>query len=72
LTPTFPLTLVDASLVLAVTAIVLLITSEILSPYYCPAILKIDRKRLRNAALTTSILFLITVTIRIGAIIYGF
>jgi len=72
MTPLFPLTLLDASLVLAITAIVLLITSEILSPYYGPANLKIDKKRLRNAALTTSILFLITVAIRIGTIIYGF
>jgi hypothetical protein len=72
MTPTFPLTLLDASLVLAVTAIVLLVTSEILSPYYGPANLKINKKRLRNAALTTSILFLATVAIRIGTIIYGF
>jgi hypothetical protein len=72
MTLTFPLTLLDASLVLAITAIVLLITSEILSPYYGPSNLKINRKRLRNAALTTSILFLITVAIRIGTIIYGF
>jgi hypothetical protein len=72
MTPTFPLSLSDASLVLAVTAIVLLVTSEILSPYYGTANLKINKKRLRNAALTMSILFLATVAIRIGTMIYGF
>lgn len=72
MTPSFPLSLLDTSLVLAVTAIVLLVTSEILSPYYGTVNLKINKKKLRNAALTTSILFLATVAIRIGTIIYGF
>lgn len=72
MTPTFPLSLLDTSLVLAVTAIVLLVTSEILSPYYGTVNLKINKKRLRNAALTTSILFLATVAIKIGTIIYAF
>ena len=63
--PAFPLDPWDVSLVLAVTAIVLLITSEILSPYYGSANLKISKRRLKNAAMTTSILFLVTVAIRI-------
>lgn len=71
MTPTFPLNLWDISLVLAVTAIILLITSELLSPYYGTAALKINKKRLKNAAITTSILFLVTVAIRIATIIYG-
>lgn len=66
---TFPLGLWDISLLLAVTAIILLITSELLSPYYGRANLKISKKRLRNAAITTSILFLATVAVRVIAII---
>jgi hypothetical protein len=71
MTPAFPLGPWDVSLVLAVTAIILLTTSEILSPYYGPANLKISKKRLKNAAMTTSILFLVTVAIRITTMIYG-
>ena len=67
--PTFPLTFWDISLLLAVTAIILLVTSELLSPYYGKTSLKINKKKLRNAALTTSILFLATVGIRIITII---
>ena len=67
---TFPLTLWDVSLLLAITAIVLLVTSELLSPYYGTANLKINKKRLKNAAITTSIMFLMTVTIRIASIIF--
>jgi len=70
MTPVFPLNLWDVSLVLAVTSIVLLITSEILSPYYGSANLKIEKKRLKNAAITTSILFLVTVAVRIATIIF--
>ena len=57
------------SLWLAVTAIILLITSELISPYYGKTNLLINKKRLRNVALTMSILFLITVAIRIYEII---
>jgi hypothetical protein len=71
MTPVFPFSLWDISLVLAVISIVLLITSEILSPYYGTANLKIRKKRLKNAYITTSILFLVTVAIRIATIIYG-
>jgi hypothetical protein len=71
MTLVFPLSLWDVSLVLAVTAIVLLVTSEILSPYYGAANLKINKKRLRNSAITTSIMFLVTVAIRIATMILG-
>jgi hypothetical protein len=69
--PVFPLNLWDVSLILAVTAIILLVTSEILSPYYGTTNLKINKKRLKNSAITTSILFLVTVAIRIATMIYG-
>jgi hypothetical protein len=65
----FPLTFWDVSLWLAVTAIILLITSELLSPYYGKTRLLINHKRLRNTALVTSTLFLITVAIRVYTII---
>jgi hypothetical protein len=66
---TFPLGIWDMSLLFAVTAIILLITSELLSPYYGRVNLKINRKRLRNSALLFSSLFLATVAMRIAAII---
>jgi hypothetical protein len=61
----FPLVLSDLSLLLAVTAIILLITSELLSPSYGNTNIYINNKRLKNAALTVSILFLVTLAIRI-------
>jgi hypothetical protein len=64
-----PLGLWDISLLLAITAIILLITSELLLPYYGKVTVLINKKRLRNAAITVSLLFLITVAIRIAGII---
>jgi len=57
--------LADPSLWLAVTAIILLITSELLSPSYGNTNIYINNKRLKNAALTVSFLFLVTLAIRI-------
>lgn len=65
----FPLTFWDISLWLAITAIILLATSEIISPYYGHTNIIINRKKLRNTALTTGTLFLITVIIRIIGIL---
>jgi MFS superfamily sulfate permease-like transporter len=65
----FPLGIWDISLLFALAAIVLLITSELLSPYYGQINLKISRKRLRNSALTFAVLFLTTLAIRIVNII---
>ena len=65
----FPLSFWDLSLWLAVTAILLLVTSELISPRYGKTNLLIEKKRLRNVALTISILFLVTVIIRIYEII---
>ena len=61
----FPLGFWDISLFLAITAIILLITSELISPHYGKTNILINKKRLKNAAITTSTLFLITVAIRI-------
>jgi hypothetical protein len=61
MTLTFPLGLWDISLLLAAAAIVLIATSELLSPHNGKTNLPINKKRLRNATLTTSTLFLATV-----------
>ena len=65
----FPLDFTEISLFLAATSITLLVTSELLSPYYGKTNLKINTKRLRNAALATSTLFLATVATRVISII---
>jgi len=62
---TFPLGFWDISLWLAVTAIILLITSEMLSPYYGKINIYINKKRLKNTALAVSMAFLFTVGVRI-------
>lgn len=65
----FPLSFWDISLWLAVTAIILLATSELISPYYGKTNLLINKKRLRGAALLLGIVFMLTVIIRIYGII---
>ena len=59
----------DISLWLAVTAIILLATAELISPYYGKTNLVIEKKRLKQAALLLGVLFLITVAVRIYGII---
>ncbi len=62
----FPLSISDISLWLAVSAIILLITSELIS--YSTGYLRnvaLDRKRLRLLALALGIGFMITVVMRI-------
>ena len=65
----FPLVFSDVSLLLAVTAIILLITSELLSPSYGNTNIYVNNKRLKTAAVVVSILFLITLAIKIIDII---
>jgi hypothetical protein len=65
----FPLSPFDISLWLAVTAIILLATSELLSPYYGQTNMAVEKKKLKKAALALGILFLITVIIKIYGII---
>lgn len=65
----FPLSFWDVSLWLAITSIILLATAELLSPHYGQTNLLINKKRLKQTALALGILFLITVAIRIYAII---
>ena len=65
----FPLVFDDVSLWLAVTAIILLVTSELLSPSYGNTSIYINNKRLRNAAVVVSILFLVTLAKRIVSMV---
>jgi hypothetical protein len=64
-----PLTFSDLSLLLVVGTIILLITVELTSPHYGLTNLTINKKKLRNVALTTCLLFLITVAIKIISVI---
>ena len=61
----FSLPFWDISLWLAVTAIILLATSELISPYYGHTSLIIEKRRLKQVALLLDILFMFTVLIRI-------
>jgi len=65
----FPLTFNDISLWLAITSIILLITSELISPHYGRTNLLVNKRLLRNTALALGTLFLLTVVIRVVTII---
>ena len=64
-----PLTFTDASILFTVGTIILLITTELSSPYYGLTNLSINRKHLKNAAFAVSIIFMVTVAARIISII---
>ncbi len=66
-----PLTFLDLSLLFTVGAIILLITVEIFSPYYGQTNLTINRRKLKNAAYSTSIIFLIIVATKIVNVIFS-
>jgi len=59
----------ELSTLLAVTAIMLLVASQLFSSYSRRTTLLLNRKRLRNIAIIFSVLFLITVGIRLFEII---
>lgn len=61
----FPLSIFDISLWLAVMAIILLITSELLSSAEYLRNIVIDKKRLRLVALALGVGFIVTVIIRV-------
>jgi hypothetical protein len=65
----FPLGFWDLSLWTAIIAIILLVTSELLSPYYGRTRLMINRRRLRIVALVVALIFLATVAYRIYGIV---
>lgn len=61
----FPLSFWDLSLVLAVVASVLLITSELVSPYLGRTNLAIEKKVLKRTTLMFVFAFLFTVIVRV-------
>ncbi|MDH5770408.1 MAG: hypothetical protein OEZ25_03880 [Candidatus Bathyarchaeota archaeon] len=61
----FPLSFSDIILWLAITAIILLATSELISPYYGKTNLLIDKNRLRLAALGVGIVFIASILMQI-------
>ena len=67
----FPLSFWDLSLVLTVVTIVLLITSELASPYFGRTNLAIEKKVLRRATLMFGFAFVFTVLVRIYQILLG-
>ena len=64
-----PLDFWNISLWLAVSAMILLITAQLVSAYDGKATLLIDQRKLKTAAVTMGILFLATVAIRIYGIV---
>ena len=65
----FPLDLGELSILFAMTAITLLVTSELLSSYRGRISILINKKRIRRASIVFAILFLVTVGIKIYSII---
>ena len=61
----FPLGFFDFSLFFGFLAILLLLVSGLRSQYYGRVNILVDKKRLRNASIAMSIVFLATVALRI-------
>ena len=60
-----PFTFWSISLWLAVTAIILLVTAQLVSSYDGPATLLIDTKKLKQFAFILGLLFILTIAIQI-------
>jgi uncharacterized protein (DUF2141 family) len=61
----FPLSTSDITLLFAVTALTLALTSEFLSEYYGKLNVFISKKRVRNAAVVFSVFFMISLALRL-------
>jgi hypothetical protein len=61
----FPLGLWDLSLLFGISGILLLITSELLSPQYGKVNILIDRERIKNVALVALALFFVISVLRV-------
>jgi hypothetical protein len=57
---------------LGITALLLLITSEFISPYYGKTCILIEKGRLRRVALVFSTLFFLEALIQIYAMLYAY
>ncbi|RPJ27420.1 MAG: hypothetical protein EHM25_11110 [Nitrosopumilales archaeon] len=67
-----PLDLIDASILLAISAILLLITAQISPTFYGLTDFRVEKKKLDNAAIIAGLLFLATVVIKIVGIMLGY
>jgi len=65
----FPLTFWDIGLWIAVIAIILLATLEVLSPYYGQTSIVIEENRLKMVALFFALLFVLIILIQVYRII---
>ena len=65
----FPLDFWTITLLIAAIAIILLVTSEMLSSYHGKVNILINKKRLRNAAIAAAIAFLTTAAMRVISLI---
>ena len=61
----FPLSLSDVSLWIAITALILLVTSELLFSYTGNINFPIDKARLRLVSLVLGVAFMVTVLLRV-------
>jgi hypothetical protein len=66
-----PLNFWDVSLLITMTTIMLLITTELLSPRYGKISIRINRRRLKTATLAFSLFFLGTVALRVVELIFN-
>ncbi len=65
----FAFNLWDIGLWLAISSIILLVTSELLAPYYGRIKMVIDVKRLRIIAIGSGLAFLVIAAVRISTVI---
>jgi low temperature requirement protein LtrA len=65
-----PIDLLELGMLFAVTALILLLTSELLTPYHRRVNMFISRKKLRRVAAIFAVLFLVTVAARILSMLY--
>jgi hypothetical protein len=63
----FSLSLSDAGLVIAVSAAILLVTSEVISLYYSRIQFMVDLRKLRNAGIALALAFLCIAVIKVTA-----
>ena len=64
----FPLSSVEITLWLGLTAVLLLVTSELISPYYGRTGMVISKKKFRQVALILSLLFFVKILVEIYTI----
>jgi hypothetical protein len=67
----FPLSLSDLNILFGVVALLLLVTSTLVSSYHGKVRILVNKKRLSGVAAVVAILFLVTVAIKIMEIILG-